>query len=151
MEYIELWNYTVETFSFLSAFFSTFASIIVIYLFLFKRAAVTSLISFISNYSYQLSLSELKEKLEKLNDYSAKEDAERETILNILHDIVGQVRGNSKLSVHLKKQVQEIELYSDSPKHLTEPRKRALVSELKERLRTLNIENMDDLMGGSNE
>ena len=99
------------------------------------------------NYTYQLSLSEIKEKLEKLNDYSAKDPEQNETIVNILHDIVGQIIGNDKLKKHFSEILETLEDLLSNRRRLTEPRKRAVVSELRERLRNLNIKNIDDLVG----
>lgn len=99
------------------------------------------------NYTYQLSLSEIKEKLEKLNDYNAKDSEQNEIIVNILNEIVGQIRGNDKLKVHFSEILETLEGLLSDRRKLTEPRKRAIVSELRERLRHLNIKNIDDLVG----
>lgn len=99
------------------------------------------------NYSYQLSLSEIKEKLEKLNDYNAKDPEQSEHIVNILNEIIGQIRGNEKLSKHFSELLSTLETLVSDKRRLTEPRKRAVVSELRERLRHLNISNIDDFVG----
>eukprot|EP01133_Synstelium_polycarpum_P004197 gene4198-4891_t len=48
--------------------FTIGASAIAIYLFVFKRDAIASVFSLLLNYSYQLSLTELKEKLDRINE-----------------------------------------------------------------------------------
>lgn len=127
--------------------FTIFASAIAIYLFVAKRKSISSVFQLLVNYGYQLSLSEIKEKLEKLNDYNAKDPEQSEQIVNILHEIIGQIRGNNKLSKHFSTLLSELENLVSDRRRLTEPRKRAVVSELRERLRHLNISNIDDLVG----
>jgi hypothetical protein len=138
--------------SLLSDVFSIFASGIAIYLFVFKRKAISSVFSLLLNYSYQLSLSEMKEKLERLNDCNAKNPEHLDTIMNILHELLGQVRGNDKLKLIMADQVRSIEVVvsNDSKgKRITEPQKRALISEIREKVRHLNVQNIDDLVGGA--
>ncbi|TOL54264.1 hypothetical protein, partial [Vibrio parahaemolyticus] len=101
--------------------------------------------------TYQMSLSEVKEKLEKLNEYNAKDTDEHEKIINILNEIVGQIKGNDKLRNHFTKQLIELDQFASTKKKLSEPAKRALVSELRERLRHLNVKNIDHLVGDKGE
>ncbi len=133
--------------AFLSNIFTIFASGIAIYVFFVKRKSIVTVFELLINYTYQLSLSELKENLEKLNEYNANNIDENEKIINILNDIIGQIKGNDKLSKHFLKSMKEIEVFSSGKKPLTEPRKRALVSELRERLRNLNVRTIDHLIG----
>ncbi|NMP80528.1 hypothetical protein HHE92_12035 [Pseudoalteromonas arctica] len=130
-----------------SNFSTILASAIAIFLFVSKRKAISSVFGLLINYTYQLSLSEIKEKLEKLNDYNAKDSEQNEIIVNILNEIVGQIRGNDKLKVHFSEILETLEGLLSDRRKLTEPRKRAIVSELRERLRHLNIKNIDDLVG----
>ena len=130
-----------------ASIFTILASSIAIFLFVSKRKVISSVFGLLMNYTYQLSLSEIKEKLEKLNDYSAKDQEQNETIVNILHEIVGQIRGNDKLKKHFSEILETLEDLLSNRRRLTEPRKRAVVSELRERLRNLNIKNIDDLVG----
>ena len=134
--------------SFISSVFTIFVSGIAIYLFCTKRKSIYSVFKLLLNYSYQLSLSELKEKLERLNDYNARDPDDREHIINILNEIMGQIRGNDKLKTPLNELLIRIRrLVSNEGKRLTEPNKRAFVSELREKLRHLNVKNLDDLVG----
>lgn len=146
-----MWGDLVNVVSFVSNLMSAAASGVALYLFFFKRAAISSILSLLLNYSYQLSLAELKEKLERLNDYNASDVDHYETVINILHELVGQVRGNDKLKVIMAAQILSIEAVIAKDvrgKKLTEPAKRALVSEFREKLRHLNVRNIDDLVGG---
>lgn len=137
--------------SFFANLFTIGASGIAIYLFIWKRDAITSVFHMLVNYSYQLSLSELKEKLERLNDYNANESSNVEVIINIFHEFLGQVRGNDKLKVIMKDQVQKVEDFINrhqKGRPITEPAKRALVSEIREKLRHLNVQTIDQFVGG---
>lgn len=127
------------------------ASSIAIYLFFAKKESLSAVFGLLVNYTYQLSLSEVKEKLEKLNEYNAKDASENEKIINILNEIVGQIKGNDKLKAHFSEVLSDIDMYALGKKTLSEPKKRALVSELRERLRHLNVKNIDHLVGDTNE
>jgi len=127
--------------------FAIIASGIAIYIFLFKGKTISSVFELLVNYSHQLSLSEVKEKLERLNEYNAKDPAQCEKIVNILNEIIGQIRGNIRLKIHFNELLTTIEILVSDKRKITEPRKRTLVSELRERLRHLNIKNIDNLVG----
>lgn len=127
------------------------ASGIAVYVFFTKGKAISNALSLLSNYSYQLTLSELKEKLERLNDYNAKNEDHVDIIYNIFHEIVGQIKGNSKMRAHFSEFLSDLEGILSSKRQLMEPKKRALVSELRERLRNLNVESLDNFMVGNDE
>jgi len=131
----------------ISNIFTVFASWIAIYLFLFKRKAISSIFDLLINYTYQLSLSEVKEKIERLNEYNAKDPEQNEKIVNIFNEIIGQIKGNHKLKNHFAELLVTLEILATDRRKLTEPRKRAAVSELRERLRHLNVQNIDNLVG----
>lgn len=135
----------------ISNIFTVFASGIVIYLFVFKREKISSVFDLLINYTYQLSLSEVKEKIERLNEYNAKNPEQREQIVNILNEIIGQIKGNHKLKNHFAKLLADLEDFASGKRKLTEPKKRAAVSELRERLRHLNVQNINNLVGENNE
>ncbi|HEE9761569.1 TPA: hypothetical protein R8F97_002467 [Pseudomonas putida] len=130
-----------------SDLFTIVASSIAIYIFFTKGKEISSVFSLLVNYTFQMSLSEIKEKLERLNDYNAKDQESCEVIENIFHEIIGQIRGNEKLHVHFAELVERMEDLASNRKKLTEPKKRAVVSELRERLRNLNVTNIDNLIG----
>ncbi|WP_044422839.1 hypothetical protein [Pseudomonas syringae group genomosp. 3] len=137
----------VDTVSFFADFFTIIASAIAIYIFVTKREQISSVFSLLVNYTFQLSLSEIKEKLERLNDYNAKDPESSEIIENIFHEIIGQIRGNDKLKGVFSELTDRMEELASNRKKLTEPKRRAVVSELRERLRNLNVTNIDDLVG----
>ena len=98
------------------------------------------------NYSTQLTLSELKSKLERLNHYNANVTEQKEEVINILHEINGQVKGNSLLKDNLSEVMANVNKYINKPKQLTEPRKRSLVHELRESIRNLDIVSYNKLV-----
>ena len=135
----------------LADLFTIVASGIAIYLFLFKRQAIASVFSLLLNYTYQLSLTELKEKLDRINEYTVNDDKENDVIMNILHEFLGQVRGNDKLKLIMAEQIIMIEAVigrSDKGKRMTEQAKRALISEVREKIRHLNVQVIDEIIGG---
>lgn len=125
------------------------ASGIAIYIFLAKREEISSIFDLLVNYAHQLSLSEVKEKIERLNEYNAKNPEQCEQIINIFNEIVGQIKGNDRLSANFSELLISIETLAADKRRLTEPKKRALVSELRERLRHLNVKSIDGLIGDS--
>lgn len=143
---------SIESFvSFASDLTSTIASSIAIYLFFFKRTAIASVFSLLFNYSHQLSLAEIKEKLELLNNFNANDPGHSETITNIFHDLLGQIMGNDKLKVVMAEQIVKLESLINKDaraKAITEPKKRAIISEIREKVRHLNVKNIDELTGG---
>lgn len=133
--------------SLISNVFTIVASGIAIYLFIMKKEEISSVFNLLMNYTHQLSLSEVKEKIERLNEYNAKNPEECENIVNIFNEIIGQIRGNEKLKNHFSNLLTSMETMASDKRRLTEPKKRALVSELRERLRHLNVKNIDTLVG----
>lgn len=134
--------------SFLANLLTVIASSIAIYIFFTKGKEFSTVFSLLINYTFQLSISEIKEKLERLNDYNAKDPESVDIIENIFHEIIGQIRGNDKLKGYFFELTLRMEELASNRKKLTEPKKRAVVSELRERLRHLNVANIDNLMVG---
>ncbi|RST45552.1 hypothetical protein EJI00_23725 [Variovorax sp. DXTD-1] len=117
------------------------ASLLAIFLWLKNRHKISSAFALLLDFSYQLTLGELKEKLERLNEYNANEASEVEEIRNILHEIAGQISGNSRL-VHAMPGL-SAKFESLAGRKLSEPLKRALVSELREKIRTIQVSNFE--------
>lgn len=137
-----------EILGIISDFLTICASGIAVYVFIFKRNEIRTIFEILVGYTYQLSLSELKEKLERLNEYNAREPSDQEQIIIILNELLGQIKGNERIKKHLQVQSLEIEKMLNDKRRLTEPKKRALVSELRERIRHLNVRGIDDFVGG---
>lgn len=135
MEKIDIWT------NFIGNIFTIIASGIAIYIFIFNREKINSALNFILNYSTQLTLTDLKFKVERLNDFNAGDNVQKAEVLNILHEIEGQILGNSLLKDKLNIQLQKIENFTQNPKSISEPRKRSLVSELRESIRNMDVNN----------
>lgn len=124
-----------------------FASGLAIYIFLSKKEELSSVLNLLINYTHQLSLSEVREKIERLNEYNAKDPQQCDQVINIFNEIIGQIRGNDRLRKHFSKLLVSMESLASDKRKLTEPKKRALVSELRERLRHINVTSIDNLVG----
>lgn len=135
MEKIDFWT------NFIGNIFTIIASGIAIYIFIFNREKINSALNFILNYSTQLTLTDLKFKVERLNDFNAGDNVQKAEVVNILHEIEGQILGNSLLKEKLDIQLQKIESFTQNPKSISEPRKRSLVSELRESIRNMDVNN----------
>ena len=118
------------------------ASLIAIYIFATKRRELSAAVRLLLNYAYQTTLAELKEKLERLNEYNANDPNACIEIRNILHEIAGQIRGNKRLQSAMPKLVGRIETLA-AGNNLTEPKKRSMVSELRESLRTIQVHTIE--------
>mgnify|MGYP003420958671 CR=1 FL=1 len=70
-------------------------------------------------------------------------------MINILNEIGGQILRNKNLKEKLGQQLEKIENFTSNTKSLTEPKKRSLVSELKESIRNLDISNYGDIINTS--
>jgi hypothetical protein len=144
--------------AFIANCFTVVASGIAIFIFVMKRETLSSVFSALINYTYQMSLTELKEKLERLNDLSTDDDEQHIKIINIFHEIMGQIRGNDKLKLHFKDILSKMEdktsVQKNKKNKLSEPEKRAIISEFRELIRNLklqDVQNIDHLIGHNNE
>jgi hypothetical protein len=124
------------------------ASGIAIYVFVCKGPELRVAFSLLLNWSFQLTLTELKSKLERLNEYNANEPKEIDEIRNIFHEIAGQVRGNKRLAIAAPELAGRLETLA-GVKRLSEPRKRAMISELRETLRNIEVNAMTSTNGAN--
>lgn len=121
--------------------FTIIASGLAIYIFLVNRDKLATAFQLLLNYSFQTTLTELKEKLERLNEYNANDTADLPEIRNILHEISGQIRGNHRLLAESPKLADKLENLALSKK-LSEPLKRSIVSEVREQLRNIQLNSV---------
>lgn len=128
---------------------TVFASAIALYIFFFNREKITSAINFILNYSNQLTLTDLKFKIERLNDYNVNDVVQKSEVVNILNEIEGQILGNGMLKQKLNAQLEKIANFTANTRILTEPKKRSLVSELKESIRNIDVSNYGDIINNN--
>jgi len=117
------------------------ASAIAIYVFFAKSKEIKSAFAMLLNWSFQLTLTDLRTKLERLNEYNANEQGDVEEIRNILHEIAGQIRGNRQLTEAAPDLAQRVERLAVS-RRLTEPLKRSIVSEVRETLRNIEVNSI---------
>jgi len=126
------------------------ASGLAIYIYLKNRDKLSAAVNILLNYSFQTTLGELKEKLERLNEYNANEPSDISEIKNILHEISGQIRGNKVLSASLSKLADKIEALA-SNKKISEPARRSIVSELREQLKNIQVNNIAIIANNNHE
>lgn len=121
------------------------ASAIAVWIFLTKRAEISSFIRTISTFVHQNSLAELRVKLEKLNDLNASDPISRTEAVSLFHDICGQIDGSPLLKPRLSDLCDRIR-EGTAGRRLTEPLKRSLVSELRESLRHIDLSDYAENM-----
>lgn len=135
----------VETISFFSNLFTVATSSLVLYLYFAKKNEIATAFRMFMNFSYQTTLSELKWKLERLNEFRVDEPSHVNEIKSLLHDIAGQIKGNSKISEAAPDLVKILEKFADG--NMTEPKKRSIVSMVREKIRAISVDNFEDIMG----
>jgi hypothetical protein len=134
--------------SFISNLFTIVASGIAIYLFFFKRNSISSVFRLLLNYSFQITLTELKTKLEQLNDLNTNDAADKGEIINKFSELAGQINGNKLLLKNCGEISRKLLRYAGNPSKLTEPIKRSLISELREKIRGIDVQNYDEIIRG---
>jgi hypothetical protein len=130
--------------NFIANLMTIFASGLAVYIYVANRDKISIAINSILNYSNQLTLTDLKFKIERLNEFNANDNSQKTEVVNILHEIEGQILGNNNFKIKLGAQLTKIENFTCNTKLLTEAKKRSLVSELKESIRTLDVSNFGD-------
>ncbi|MBU9205213.1 hypothetical protein KGP65_09685 [Burkholderia multivorans] len=126
--------------------FTIAASGIALYVFFANRKKISAAVDLLLKHSFQTTLGELNEKIERLNEYNANEPSDVTEIKNILHEISGQIRGNNRLSSAIPNLAQKIDRMANGRK-LSEPSKRSLVSELRETLKNIQTSNIGSIAG----
>lgn len=150
LDYIAILKPYFELINAIASIFTVLASGLAIFIYIKNRKKLSSALRLLINFSFQTTLTELKEKLERLNEYNAQDVNELIEIRNILHEIAGQIQGNSTLIKLIPNLAKKIELLAKSKK-LTEPAKRSIVSEIRENLRNIQVTNHEAFTGNPNE
>lgn len=135
-----------EVASFVANCFTIVTAVIAIYVFKVKGPALAAALTLLLNFSFQTTLGELKEKLERLNEYRAHDAVDNIEIVNIFHELLGQINGNARVSNAMPDVV--IKLEKMLTREITEPKKRAMISLIREKLKTMNVESATDMTGG---
>lgn len=138
MSWIQITEKLISVFADL---FTIFASGIAIWIFFTKSKEIKIAFQLMMNWSFQLTLTDLKSKVERLNEYNANNTDEIDEIKNILHEIAGQMRGNTRLILKAAPLIIKIERFASNSK-ITEPKKRALTSEIREILRNIEVNSL---------
>ncbi|WP_436917625.1 hypothetical protein [Acinetobacter schindleri] len=138
---MKVWLFIQNAISLLSDLFAIVAASIAIWLFFTKSNEIKTAFNLLLNWSFQLTLTDLKSKIERLNEYSAKDPDELEEIRNILHEIAGQMKGNEQIVKSSNELISKIERLAGS-KNLDEPRKRSIISEIREVLRNMQVNSV---------
>ena len=118
------------------------ASVLAFIVFFANRGKLAAALQLLLNYSFQTTLSELKQKLERLNEYNANEASDVPEIRNILQEISGQIRGNPRLRASHAELATKLEALAGS-RRLLEPQKRAIVAEVREQLRNIEVNHLE--------
>jgi hypothetical protein len=138
---------TESVISLMADVFTILASGIAIYLFFWKGKQISSVFKLLLNYSTQITLTELRDKLDTLNTLNANNDEHYDEVVNVMNDIIGQIRGNHNLIPHFSELLDKINKSLGGKKRLTEPNKRSFVSELREKIRHAGIVGLDQIAG----
>lgn len=138
---MDIWPFIEKIISILADLLAIVASSIAIWLFFSKSNEIKTAFNLLLNWSFQLTLTDLKSKIERLNEYSAKNPDELEEIRNILHEIAGQMKGNDQIVKTSNNLISKIEKLASS-RHLDEPRKRSIISEIREVLRNMQVNSV---------
>ena len=102
--------------------FTIAASGIAIYLVIFERDKISAAFKTLINYSTQMTLTELISKIDRLNDLHADSDEGRTMAINILCEIEGQIKGNSKLTKQFPEVLLEIEGFTSAQDRIADKR-----------------------------
>lgn len=132
--------------NFISNFLTIAASLVALTVYFSNRDKITSAINVLLSYSNQVALSDLRQKIERMNDYNVGDPAGKTEILNLLHEIDGHINGNLQLKEKLFDQKNKLNMFTSNPRLLNEQLKRSLVSELKESLRSIDLSNYSEVL-----
>lgn len=147
---IDNWKPYLELLSGVANLFTIAASSLAIYIYFANRGKISAALQILLNHSFQTTLAELKEKLERLNEYNANEAKDVPEIRSILHEIAGQMKGNKRFQDAAPELATKIEGVAES-KRLTEPIRRSIVSEVREQLRNIQVNNIDSIASKKHE
>lgn len=142
-----VWNGVYQGSTFFSSLFTCVVAGYGSYLIIFKKNIVNSYFNSLTNITLQKTASELEHKLDKLNDINAEDrDPLRiQDMLCLLSEIDGQIEGNVVLKKRFEKEQSELIKFISQDGGFSEPKKRRLVSLLREKIKTLNDEIYRDL------
>lgn len=138
-------SFAYQALNFFNLVFTTIAAIIFVYLFFFEGKAISSIYKLLLNHFFQISQYEIYDKIKEVNGYNANENQQK--VREILCDIKGQMRGNPILAKNCKLILKKLSKFEQHPEELNNNIKFELMSELKEKIRYINIQSYDELLG----
>jgi hypothetical protein len=139
MEYPPYIQVIIDIADSLSDLLTIAASALALIIYFTQKEKLGSALNLLLNFSLQLTLTELQNKIDKLNDLNVGIVSEAPQVLNILKEIEGQIKGNKILKVGLGGILADIQNFTEKPLKITEPKKRSLVAELRESLRDIDV------------
>lgn len=142
----DIFNIVSQSLNLIETLLSIGAAGIVVYLFIFKRKSISSIYRILVNYTFKTTIKELEIKLEKLNDFNADNTTDRKNVINILNEIVGQMRGNPILSRNCTEIINKLSKLAKSPR-LDDAYKRSVLYELRENLKYIDVQEHNEILG----
>ena len=94
-----------------------------------------------------MTFAEFVSKLERLNYLNANDEEHKEEVINIFNELLGQIRGSKKLKNHFRQIITTVRSIAEGKKNVTEPNKRAIVNQLREMLKHLDIDTYAKIIG----
>ncbi len=146
MNVSDIFNIVIQSLNLIESVLSIGAAGIVVYLFIYKRKSISSIYHILLNYTFRTTIMELKIKIEKLNDLNANDDTDRKDVINILNEIVGQMRGNPILNRNCTEIINKLSKSANSPR-LNDARKRTVLFELRENLNYIDVQEHNNILG----
>lgn len=128
--------------SFVANCLTTMTALIAVWVFFRKGKEISAAFNLLVNFSFQTTLTDLRGKLDRLNEYTANEPGDLPEIRNILQELAGQVRGNKRLRQSAPELATRLENFATRGR-LAEPAKRAMVAEVREILRNIQVNSME--------
>ena len=136
----------VDAVSFIANLLSAATGCIALWVFFRKGKEISTAFRLLVNWSFQTTLTDLRGKLDRLNEYNANETTDHPEIRNILQELAGQVRGNTRLRTSAPDLASRLETFATRSR-LAEPAKRAMVAEMREILRNIQVNSMENNVG----
>lgn len=146
MNVSNLFNIVNQSLNLIETLLSIGATGIVVYLFVYKRKSISPIYRYLENYTFKITINELQIKLERLNEFNANDDTDRKIVINILNEIVGQMRGNPILSRNCTEIINKLSKLAKSPR-LNDAYKRTVLFELRERLKYIDVQEHNETLG----
>lgn len=130
-----------ESLAIADSVFTIAASGLAIYIYARKRREISAALRLLLNFSTAMSMTDLRLKLERLNDLNADDDGDRKEVVGVINELCGQIRGNKAMKKRLAPLARKLQPYAEETKSVTQARKRALVAEIREYLVTWQVED----------